>query len=246
MKFIKDHYKTILAVLSIIGIVLYLFFNNTSYNSTIESLKKTILDKDSLIKIRDGEYTKLVNDTKTKKDLDKLVKDISEKTYQDIKKNGEKIVNNTGVSVKPINKVTTDTVYVDSSGVRRFTSYYPNKDSAFIIHQSTITNSLATNNWDFKPLKLNVVVTQQKDGMYRARLIGPKWIEAQEVTVSSLPMNKITQKDFKTLLGASGGYSFNDRNIVVGVYTGFKYKNKIILIHGETNKVVSLGYIQEF
>ena len=59
-------------------------------------------------------------------------------------------------------------------------------------------------------------------------------------------MNKITQKDFKTLLGASGGYSFNDRNIVVGVYTGFKYKNKIILIHGETNKVVSLGYIQEF
>lgn len=242
----KKNLPIILSGLAMLVLILYIVFSSISHTNQVDELKQTILQKDSLGKVRDGEYTKLVNDTKTKSDLDKEVKEVSKDAYQDIKKNKEKIVNNTGISVKPITKVTIDTIYVDSSGTRRFTSYYPNRDSAFITHNTTINNNLATNKWDFKPLKLNVVVTQQKDGMYRARLIGPKWIEAQEVTVNSLPMNSITQKNFKLLVGASGGYSFNDKDIVLGVYTGLRYKNKIILIHGETNKVVSLGYIQEF
>ena len=82
--------------------------------------------------------------------------------------------------------------------------------------------------------------------MYRARFIGPSWIEAQEVTVNSLPLSPITERKFKFLLGASGGYDFNYRNISAGIYTGFRYKNQIVLVNGNTNKVVSLGYIKEF
>lgn len=246
MKFLKDNAVTLFLIGVVLALLIYLTFNKIGTDRQINSLKDSILVKDSLKKIRDGEYTKLVNDMKTRDELEKEVKDTSEQTYKDIKKAKEKIVSNTKVSVKPSTKVTRDTVYIDSTGTRRFTSYYPNKDSAFVTHRSVITNSIATNTWEFKPLKLNVIVTQQKDGMYRARLLGPKWIQAQEVTVNSLPMTPINEKKFKTLLGASGGYSFNDRDIVVGLYTGFRYKNSIILLNGSTNKVVSLGYIQEF
>lgn len=246
MKFLKNNLLTLTLIAIIIGLFIYLTFNKIGTDKQISNLKDSILLKDSLKKIRDGEYTKLVNDNKSKSDLEKEVKNSSPQTYKDIKKAKEKIVSNTNISVKPTGKVTRDTVYIDSTGTRRFTSYYPNIDSAFVTHRSVITNSIATNTWEFKPLKLNVIVTQQQDGMYRARLLGPKWIEAQEVTVNSLPMASITEKRFKTLLGASGGYSFNDKDLVVGIYTGFRYKNTIILLNGATNKVVSLGYIQEF
>lgn len=246
MNFVKKNLVSIIFLLMLIGVIIFGIFKSNTFNKQVTDLKKTILSKDSIQKVRDGEYTKLIDDTKTQAELNKEVNTIAKETYKDIKKSGEKIVSNTNISVKPVTKIVIDTVYVDSSGTQKFTSYYPNIDSAFITHKITIQNSLATNSWEFKPLKINVVVTQQKDGMYRARLIGPKWIEAEEVTINSLPITSVTEKKFKYLLGASGGYSFQNNDLVVGVYTGFKYKSQIILLHGETNKVVSIGYIKEF
>lgn len=245
--FLTDNLLSIVLILLIIGGLIYFSLQERKYDQQISNMKDTILAKDFLIKIRDGEYTKLVNDTKTTKELKEELKTIvSEQLYKEIVKNGEKITNNTTIRVVPTTKTLLDTVYIDSSGTRRFTSYYPNKDSAFITNQATITGNIASSTWSFQPLKLSVVVTQQKDGMYRARLIGPTWIQAEEVTVNSLPMTSINEKKFKFLLGASGGYSFEDRSMVVGVYTGIRFNNKIILLNGGTNKVVSIGYIQEF
>lgn len=246
MGIIKKNLLTITLLLTIVGLVIFGIIREHGQTSQVRNLKDTILLKDSLKKIRDGEYSKLVNDNKTPSDLKKDVNSVSEQTGKDIKKNKEKIISNTGISVKPNTKTTRDTVFIDTMGIRRFTSFYPTKDSAFVTHRSIINGTIATNTWEFKPLKLNIIVTQQKDGMYKARLIGPTWIQAQEVTVNSLPMDPITEKKFKYLIGGSGGYSFESKDVVVGVYTGFRYKNKIVLIHGETNKVVSLGYIQEF
>ena len=246
MNFVKKNLVSIILLLMLIGVIIFGIFKSNTFNKQVTDLKKTILSKDSIQKVRDGEYTKLIDDTKTQAELNKEVNTIAKETYKDIKKSGEKIVSNTNISVKPVTKIVIDTVYVDSSGTQKFTSYYPNIDSAFITHKITIQNSLATNSWEFKPLKINVVVTQQKDGMYRARLIGPKWIEAEEVTINGLPMTSVTERKFKYLLGASGGYSFQNNDLVVEVYTGFKYKSQIILLHGETNKVVSIGYIKEF
>ena len=246
MEFIKKHWTTLVLIVIIILGVTYFFINQAQNQKEYMALRKEVLAKDSLVKVRDGEFTKLVNDMATKKDLDKIVKEASADAYKDIKGNKEKIINNTGISIRPTTKVRIDTVYVDKNGTRRFTSYYPSIDSSFITHKSVITGNLAENTWEFKPLKLNVVVTQQKDGMYRARLIGPNWIQAEEVTVTSLPMSPMTQKNFKLLLGASGNYSVKEDNFGIGVYAGFRYKDKIILLNGTTNQVVSLGYIQEF
>ena len=244
--FIIKYYKLVIVSLIIIGAFSLILIQNSRLKSDLADYKETILKKDSLEKIRDGEYTKLVNDLKTSNDLKKYIKEISENTYKDIKKNKEKPLIITKISTVPKNIQTIDTVYVDTLGVRTITSYYPDKDSMYIKHTSVIKDKESKNTWEFSPLKLNVIVTQQKDGMYRARFIGPSWIEAQEVTVNSLPLSSITERKFKILLGASGGYDFNYRNISAGIYTGFRYKNQIVLVNGNTNKVVSLGYIKEF
>lgn len=246
LTFIKQNLIPIILILTVIGLIVYMLFLEAAHDNRVDQLKTTILANDKLIKVKDGQYTKLVNDQKTLKELKEEVKGISKDVYNEIRNNKETIVNNTGVSVRPVTKTIVDTVFIDSTGTRRFTSYYPNKDSAFVTHRSTIVGNLATNTWDFKPLKINVIVTEQKDGMYRARLIGPTWLEADEVTVNSLPMNSITERKFKYLLGGSGGYDFNSRGISVGVYTGVRYKGNIVLINGATNKVVSIGYIKEF
>ena len=244
--FILKYYKLIIVALIIIGAFSFILIQNAGLKSDLVDYKKTILQKDSLQKIRDGEYTKLVNDLKSSNDLKKYIKEISDSTYQDIKRNKENPLIITKVTTIPKTIQTIDTVFIDTLGVRTITSYYPNKDSMYIKHTSVIKDKESKNTWEFSPLKLNVIVTQQKDGMYRARFIGPNWIEAQEVTVNSLPLSPITERKFKFLLGASGGYDFNYRNVSAGIYTGFRYKNQIVLVNGNTNKVVSLGYIKEF
>lgn len=244
--FILKCYKLIIVALIVIGAFSFILIQNAGLKSDLVDYKKTILQKDSLQKIRDGEYTKLVNDLKSSNDLKKYIKEISDSTYQDIKRNKEKPLIITKVTTVPKTIQTIDTVYIDTLGVRTITSYYPNKDSMYIKHTSVIKDKESKNTWEFSPLKLNVIVTQQKDGMYRARFVGPSWIEAQEVTVNSLPLSSITERKFKFLLGASGGYDFNYRNVSAGIYTGFRYKNQIVLVNGNTNKVVSLGYIKEF
>ena len=244
--FILKYYKLIIVALIIIGAFSFILIQNAGLKSDLVDYKKTILQKDSLQKIREGEYTKLVNDLKSSNDLKKYIKEISDSTYQDIKRNKEKPLIITKVTTIPKTIQTIDTVYIDTLGVRTITSYYPNKDSMYIKHTSVIKDKESKNTWEFSPLKLNVIVTQQKDGMYRARFVGPSWIEAQEVTVNSLSLSPITERKFKFLLGASGGYDFNYRNVSAGIYTGFRYKNQIVLVNGNTNKVVSLGYIKEF
>ena len=244
--FIIKYYKLIIVSLIIIVAFSLILVQNSELKSDLTDYKRTILKKDSLEKVRAGEYTKLVNDLKSSNDLEKGIKEISYTTYKDIKNKNEKSLIVTKISTIPKNVQTIDTVYIDTLGVRTITSYYPDKDSMYIKHTSVIKDKESKNTWEFSPLKLNVVVTQQKDGMYRARFIGPSWIEAQEVTVNSLPLSPITERKFKFLLGASGGYDFNYRNISAGIYTGFRYKNQIVLVNGNTNKVVSLGYIKEF
>ena len=244
--FILKYYKLIVVALIIIGVFSFILIQNAGLKSDLVDYKKTILQKDSLQKIREGEYTKLVNDLKSSNDLKKYIKEISDSTYQDIKRNKEKPLIITKVTTIPKTIQTIDTVFIDTLGVRTITSYYPNKDSMYIKHTSVIKDKESKNTWEFSPMKINVIVTQQKDGMYRARFVGPSWIEAQEVTVNSLPLSPITERKFKFLLGASGGYDFNYRNVSAGIYTGFRYKNKIVLVNGNTNKVVSLGYIKEF
>ena len=244
--FILKYYKLIIVALIFIGAFSFILIQNAGLKSDLVDYKKTILQKDSLEKIREGEYTKLVNDLKSSNDLKKYIKEISDSTYQDIKRNKEKPLIITKVTTVPKTIQTIDTVYIDTLGVRTITSYYPNKDSMYIKHTSIIKDKESKNTWEFSPLKLNVIVTQQKDGMYRARFVGPSWIEAQEVTVNSLPLSPITERKFKFLLGVSGGYDFNYRNVSAGIYTGFRHKNQIVLVNGNTNKIVSLGYIKEF
>ena len=97
--FIIKYYKLVIVSLIIIGAFSLILIQNSRLKSDLADYKETILKKDSLEKIRDGEYTKLVNDLKTSNDLKKYIKEISENTYKDIKKNKEKPLIITKISI---------------------------------------------------------------------------------------------------------------------------------------------------
>lgn len=239
--------KYIIACLLAIIFILSIIFIYTSISdkSDITYLRKSVIEKDSLLKVRDGEYTKLVNDTKKNSDLKNEVKDISESTFKDIKDNKEKITSVTGVVVQPKDLKKEDKAQITSNNELYLSSYYPSKDSAFVKYSASVKDSTVNSSWEFFPLKIDVIVTQQKDGIFRARFVGPKWIQVNNLSVNSLPMSKITERNLKFLVGASGGYRFEENDFVVGVSTGLRYKSNIFILNGTSNKIVSLGYLKE-
>lgn len=245
-EFLKDNFLIISAALVILGLLGYIAISSINHKKVEHELKRTILKKDYLIKVRDGQYTKLVDDMKTLSDLKKEVKDIDPEVSEDIRKAKEKPIIITTTKVVPVTKTTIDTVYVEGEKDRRIVSYYPNPDSAFVKHTSILTGANSTSTWEFSPLKINVIVTQQKDGMYRARLVGPNWLQAKEVTVNSLPLTPVLEKKLRFVAGVSAGFDFYKNKPNLGVYTGIKYNNTIILLNGATNQVVSVGVVKIF
>ena len=101
--FIIKYYKLIIVSLIILGAFSLILIQNSELKSDLVEYKRTILKKDSLEKVREGEYTKLVDDLKTRNDLKKYIKEISENTYKDIKKNKEKPLIITKISTVPKN-----------------------------------------------------------------------------------------------------------------------------------------------
>lgn len=245
-EFLKNNFLILAAALVVLGLLGYIVISSIDRKNEVKELKRTILLKDSLVKVREGQYTKLVNDMKSSSDLKKEVKEIDPRVSEDIKKAKEKPIMITTTKVVPVVKTTTDTVYVNGETDRKIVSYYPNPDSAFIKHTSVLTGASASSTWEFKPLKLNVIVTQQKDGMYRARLIGPNWLQAEEVTVNSLPLTPVVEKKLRFMAGVGAGFDFYTNKPNLGVYTGIKYNNTIILLNGATNQVVSVGVVKIF
>ena len=85
--FILKYYKLIIVALIFIGAFSFILIQNVGLKSDLVEYKKTILQKKKKKKIREGEYTKLVNDLKSSNDLKKYIKEISKRTYLNIKRN---------------------------------------------------------------------------------------------------------------------------------------------------------------
>ena len=76
-EFIIKYYKLIIVSLIILGAFSLILIQNSGLKSDLVEYKRTILKKDSLEKVREGEYTKLVDDLKTSNELKNYINEIS-------------------------------------------------------------------------------------------------------------------------------------------------------------------------
>jgi hypothetical protein len=255
----KDKFYTILMAVMIL-VILFLAWRigNLKVNNYdgIDELRKTIIKNDSLIKIKDGQYTKLVDYYNSEKDLKEELKKSNRDLYNTLKKQDEKILS-----------LTTAVISLESSVNKGFGSFNPNDsnlidlklkyptddEKPFIRWSGSVNKNTAFYNggWEFGKLPIQIVLTEEKRGLWKTDIVGPKWFKLDSLTIKSLPPEQFVQKierDIQFLVG--GMYNSNIVPMVprsLGFGGGVSYKNKHNLIMNvSSDQSFSVGYYYKF
>lgn len=230
-------------------------FNNKKFEEATDELKKSIIESDSLRKEADGRYAKLVDYYNTEKDLKKELKESNEELYKVIKKQNERILSLTSAVITLQGQLSegfgkfnlNDTNKID------LTLKYPNDGNPFINWFGYVDKKTAyyRGEWAFGRLPLQVVLTEEKRGIWKSRLIGPDWLIVDSMSINSLPPEKyspIIQRKLQFLVG--GGYykSLSAAGFdVISVGFGFNLFDKHnIIVNTNTNKEAGVNYYYKF
>ncbi len=245
-------FKSNIFILLLIALIIWLLF--TMYNlcgekkslyNDINSMKMEIITKDSLVKIKDGEYTKLVNYYNTESDLTKKLKDSNKELVSEIKDKKEKVLQLTGLVASlrgQLSSGSVDSIGKDSLSISIF---YPQEEDWFINWKGLInTNELTYDgSWNFSRLKLNIVLTEEVSGIWRTRINGPDYFVIDSLKIESLPPQEyIPNKSKKLSLLVGAGvrryYGDNPHNkLVIGA--GLKYKDVYLIMDAATDNSVT-------
>lgn len=255
----KD-YKFYLIVAGILfGIYFFFIKPNMALNELKkqnEILKKEIIAKDTLQKLADGKYSKLVNTYNSASDLNKILRDSMKLVSDSISKRKERVlfVDQNNITFK--NKTGKSVAVANSDSTYSFSSYYPDKTNFFIQHDgilNTKTKSVA-DAWKFSNVNLNVVVTERKDGLWDSYIDGPDFLKVNSVKVNSLPAEKYVPKSeqpkslvFYGGLGLRGNPDVIITNKDLLIKGAITYKDKyMIQADYGTDKKVGLGVLVSF
>jgi Tfp pilus assembly protein PilP len=248
----------------IVVLILLLMMSNCSktksereFKEQLRQVNKGIVENSKIIKEKDGQYSKLVNNFNSQKDLLKELKSENKELFKTIKKNDEKIlmINKNLITLQ--GKIDegfgkwnpTDSNLIDLDLT------YPNKEDWFIswkgsVHKKT---TFYKGEWSFDTLPLKIVLTETKEGLWNSRLIGPEWLTVSDMEINALDPSGIVdpyvpkQRNIGFILG--GGYvrGFDDpvtNNVSLGL--GAYYKNHSFIVNGVTNKTIGFNYYYRF
>lgn len=197
------------------------FFDNKQKDHQIRELRIELIEADSLKKIEEGKYTKLVNYYSTRKDVNASVKKSSPEIHKEIKKGGGKILSNTsmGISLKDKEEIIPIKNPIDS--IYKFTSHYPNDKSPFITYDGKLnvrTKKMDTK-WTFRTLPINIILTENTNGLWSTYVDAPEFVEINNLYVESLPPTKYLPSTSKEpAIKLYGGFgirtSLDDINVI--------------------------------
>jgi hypothetical protein len=248
---IKD---TILYTLIVI-LILFLIFGawkshaeRKRLEEIIQEGNKMIVQLDKTTKEGDGQYTKLVNYFNTEKDLNKDLKEQNKELYKLIKEQDEKllILNNSIISLRgqldegfgSINEEDTNKIDIKLN--------YPNDEDNFITWDGFVNreNAFYKGEWKFGELPLQIIMTETNRGLWKSRLVGPKWLKVDSIEVNSLPLPiKKEESNLSLILG--GGYINSFNNTIpnaVSIGAGIRFKDHKLIINGTTNQSIGFSY----
>jgi hypothetical protein len=247
IKSISKWWPIILALLALSGSVALWLKQN---RDRITGLKRAVLARDSMILVRDGLYTKLVDDTKKEKDLRKKL----EEQYQDIYKIVKRLEEKPGQIIETVitapskkDTITLRDTIIQDIAYPMFRDYYPSKENYFIEHTSIIGKDVAEGYWSFTDIPLGIIITQEKTGMWKSYLDGPDWLTVSSLEVNSLPIKSVTfdPPKIEWLGGGGAGFGFDKEFYFLGSF-GAKFQKNILLGSINTDKDIEFQYLRVF
>ena len=212
----------------------------------LDEVKKEIIANDSLVKEKEGQYAKLVDYYNTEKDLKNQLKDSNKELYNTIKKEQEKIIGLTNAIISLEKKVDSGKVEVDPLDTNKLnlTLTYPNNKDPFINWKGSVdkVTSYYRGEWTFGKMPIQIVLTEEKRGLWKTRVVGPEWFKLDSLSVNTLPPDK-KEKSIQFLLG--GGYikSLSNGPDAVSIGGGVNlFGGHNIVLTANTNKELGVNY----
>jgi hypothetical protein len=254
----KDKFMMIL-VGGLIIAVLFLSWRigilKNSSQDALDDMKKSIIAGDSLQKEKDGQYAKLVDYYKSEKDLKNELKESNKELYQTVKKNNERILSLTSAVITLQGQVSEGFGHVDPVDTNKINLAlkYPSDGESFINWIGSVDKRSAfyKGDWTFGKLPLQIVLTEEKRGLWKSRLIGPEWLVVDSMSINSLPAEQYTEnKERKLQFMIGGGYNRSlspSGASSIGIGGGVNlFSNHNILVNINTNKEVGVHYYYRF
>lgn len=247
-------------VLCMILLILFLAWrigglkNNNSED--IEALRKSIIESDSLKKERDGQYAKLVDYYNSEKDLKEQLKNSNKELYKTIKKQDERILSLTSAVISlegAVNSGFGSFNPTDSNLIDLKLKYPVDDENPFIKWNGSINKNTAfyDGKWDFGRLPIQIILTEEKRGLWNTRMVGPTWLKVDSLLVNSLPAESYTEKKERNIQFLVGGLynssivPMTPRAIGIGGGISFKGKHNFIL-NVNTNQTFNIQYYYKF
>lgn len=237
----------ILIALSIILTVIALVFwiqKNKAQNETFQAkqeIKRRTIAEDSLLKLSDGYYQKLVADTLTKKELKRLAEDI-------IELKNRKPVSVTKTIIQPVEiRKETDSVSVTKDSVF-IEDFYPGKDNSFLKYTNrlSLTTQQGISNFDFQSITLTNVVTKKENGLYQVDFKGPEFLELKSLDIQTEPVIQPVKDNWGTLIGLEYGKNLDSDENIFELNAYQRYKKFYIGGGVSSNKNIKGGFKIEF
>jgi hypothetical protein len=214
----KDNFQRILIIILVLLLVWLAWRIEGMRSESIsqaDDLKKSIIAADSLVKEADGRYAKLVNYYNTEKDLKKELQKSNSELYKIIKKQDERILSltNSVITLKSAVDEGFGKFNPDDTNQIQLALRYPDKNSPFINWDGFVDkrNAKYVGAWTFGKLPFQIVLTEEKRGLWKHRLIGPDWLIVDSLDIQSLPPDQYTPTVERKIQFAFFPFSENGR-----------------------------------
>ena len=179
-------------------------------NTQLE-LRKEIIRKDALQELSDGYYRRIISDTLSEKQIEKLSKEIIK-----LKNRKPKVITKIVSEIKEVEK-TTDSISKNKDSIN-IIDYYPNKNNPFIKYTNkfSLDSLKGVSKFSF-PNKLTItgVILEREDGIFELDLKTPEFIEVKNIDIQALPMIPKKQDNWGHLVGLNYGKLFFQRAVDV-------------------------------
>jgi hypothetical protein len=246
-------------MIGLILIIIFLSWKIDSLNDQNqdinEQIKRSIIMNDSLVKLSEGRYVKMVDYFNTEKDLKNELKESNEELYINIKKQGEKILSLNNIIMTLKNEINQGFGKINTKDSNKIDLElkYPNEKESFINWKGSVDKktNFYKGEWSFKKFPIQIVLTEEKRGIWKSYINTPTWLKIDSMYVNSLPPEEYKNEEKRKvqfLLG--GGYikslsPMGYDGISVGGGINLFDKHHII-INTNTNKEINVNYYFKF
>lgn len=226
-------YIIIIILLSLGAYKLSDYLNKKKIEEKATELREYRIKNNTLVKISEGYYSKLVADTLTKKELREKVRslelEVENPIIVEVIKFVPKEIDTEIGEVEVLN----DTI--------RQTDYYPQKEDYYVKYSSktNIKTEKGVGNFSFQPQEFKLAIGQKEDGTYEVKTRLPEYFEITGLDVQALPMTPKKKDNFGILLGGGYGQNLTTKEEFLNIQAGVRYKKTYFFLNGGTNNTLN-------